>query len=125
MLIFLSSGFIGLGFVVAMPAWLAFITEIAPTERKGEVLGVIGFSEGVGMLIGASLAGMLFALRGFRIAGLAVTALNLPFFLAAVVMSITAVSSYWLVYGKTYGAKGGGDTKEGGGAERGAGPLGG
>jgi MFS family permease len=106
MLVFLSAGLIGLGFVVAMPAWLAFITEIAPGERKGEVLGVIGFSEGVGMLIGASLAGMLFSLQGFRIAGLAVTALNLPFFIAAVVMSITAVSSYWLVYGKKYGAKG-------------------
>ncbi len=97
-LVFVSAGLIGLGFVLALPAWLAFITEIAPPHRKGEVLGVIGFSQGVGMLIGSSLAGVLFAREGFTLKALAIDSQNLPFFLAGTVLTATAVLSYSWIY---------------------------
>ncbi len=97
-LVYVSAGLIGLGFVLALPAWLAFITEIAPQHRKGEVLGVIGFSQGVGMLIGSSLAGVLFAREGFTLKALAIDSQNLPFFLAGTVLAGTAALSYFWIY---------------------------
>jgi MFS family permease len=97
-LVFLSAGLIGLGIVLALPAWLAFITMISPPGRKGEVLGIIGFSQGLGMLIGAALAGILFTLKTFHMSGLDLSAVNLPFFLASSVLTLTAAMSYVWVF---------------------------
>jgi MFS family permease len=100
-LVFVSAGFIGVGIVLALPAWLAFITLISPPNRKGEVLGVIGFAEGMGWLVGSSLAGVLFSFKTFHLAGLNLTAVNLPFFLASSSLTVTAVLSYiWVFRGK-------------------------
>jgi MFS family permease len=98
LLVFVSAGLIGMGIILALPAWLTYITQISPPHRKGEVLGVIGFSQGVGMLIGSSLAGILFALKHFRQRLLGLNAVNLPFFVAAVVMALSVLLSYWWVY---------------------------
>jgi MFS family permease len=98
LLVFVSAGLIGLGIILALPAWLTYITQISPPHRKGEVLGVIGFSEGIGMLLGSSLAGVLFASTTFRLPALGLEAVNLPFFVASVVISLSVVLSYGWVY---------------------------
>jgi hypothetical protein len=71
---------------------------ISPPGRKGEVLGIIGFSQGLGMLIGAALAGILFTLKTFHMSGLDLSAVNLPFFLASSVLTLTAAMSYVWVF---------------------------
>ncbi len=97
-LVFISAGLIGLGMVVALPAWLAFITLVSPPDRKGEVLGVIGLSQGVGMLLGSSLAGFLFARRHLKIPALAITSQNLAFFVSAAVLTLTSILGYGWVF---------------------------
>ena len=97
-LVFASAGLIGMGIVLALPSWLAFITMISPADRKGEVLGVIGFSQGFGMLLGAALAGILFTLKTFHMGGLDLSTVNLPFFIASSVLTLAAVMSYIWVF---------------------------
>ena len=50
------------------------------------------------MLVGASLAGILFAQEGWRMRALDISSQNLPFFLAAIVLTVMAALSYLWVY---------------------------
>jgi MFS family permease len=92
---------LGLGFVIALPAWLSLITEIAPRERRGEVLGIIGLGQGVGILIGSSLSGILFILP-FNFPSLFLDQKNLPFFIAALLLSLSLIFTYFWVYRRKF-----------------------
>lgn len=94
----IESIFLGLGFIAIIPAWISFITKIAPKHHKGQVLGIIGFAEGFGALTGASLSGVLFSIRNFKINFLDIQALNLPFFCAFIVLCVTTVLIYFWIY---------------------------
>jgi len=92
---------IGLGFVVAFPAWLALISHVTPADRRGEVLGSIGAAQGLGMLTGASIGGLLYGSRGLRLPQLGIESLNMPFVTSALCLSVSTVLCFALVYSGT------------------------
>jgi DHA1 family multidrug resistance protein-like MFS transporter len=46
-----------IGFLVATPAWLALITQVAPPGRQGLTLGAVATAQGVGAMIGPAVGG--------------------------------------------------------------------
>lgn len=51
---------LGLGFVMASPAWMALITTLTTPERRGAIIGAMGTAQGVGALAGPYLGGLLY-----------------------------------------------------------------
>jgi DHA1 family multidrug resistance protein-like MFS transporter len=59
-----SSGVLGVGFVLAFPAWLALLTELGGERQRGTVFAAVSTAQGLGMLLGASAGGYLYSLIG-------------------------------------------------------------
>lgn len=59
---FLVAGatFLGLGFVIGLPAWLASVADRAGEARRAEVIGAVGTAEGIGAFLGGLLGPKLF-----------------------------------------------------------------
>ena len=45
--------------VAAMPAWLALVSELAPTTGRGGLMGLVATAEGLGGTLGPPLGGWL------------------------------------------------------------------
>ncbi|MDD3805172.1 MAG: MFS transporter [bacterium] len=71
----------GLGFVTAVPAWLAHITEAAPKGRTGAVIGMLGTAQGIGSVIGPIAGGYAKDILGF----------NMPFYVSAIFLTLTTL----------------------------------
>jgi MFS transporter, DHA1 family, multidrug resistance protein len=52
--------FIGIGFVIAFPSWMAFISSQCHPKDRGAVMGAVGTAQGLGAMIGALLGGPLY-----------------------------------------------------------------
>jgi DHA1 family multidrug resistance protein-like MFS transporter len=87
---------LGLGFVISFPAWMALLTTIGGEERRGTVIGAVSTAQGVGMLCGAELGGILYrrASADPHIAHLAPFAASAVFLTAAALMTFFMISSH-------------------------------
>ena len=55
-----SSGVLGVGFVLAFPAWLALLTELGGERQRGTVFAAVSTAQGVGALGGAVIGTKLY-----------------------------------------------------------------
>lgn len=55
---------VGVGFLLAFPAWMALLTEVVGEEQRGSVLGAAGMAQGFGAILGAVLGGRLYHADG-------------------------------------------------------------
>ena len=60
----ISSGVLGVGFVLAFPAWLALLTELGGERQRGTVFAAVSTAQGLGMLLGAAAGGSMYGLIG-------------------------------------------------------------
>ncbi len=49
--------------ILGTPAWLAIVSELAPTSRRGGVMGLVATAEGAGAALGPLLGGWLWDIR--------------------------------------------------------------
>lgn len=73
----------GLGAAILMTLTLALASEIAPRNRTGQTLGLLGTASAIGTALGPSLGGFLIAGFGWR----AIFVVNLPLALAALLLA--------------------------------------
>ena len=59
-----SSGVLGVGFVLAFPAWLALLTELGGERQRGTVFAAVSTAQGVGALGGAVIGTKLYEAAG-------------------------------------------------------------
>lgn len=76
---------VGLAFVIAIPAWLAVVSDINES-RRGLFLGVIQTAQGIGALLGAPIGGFLYQQ----------VAPNAPFVGTAIALSSAFFIAGWL-----------------------------
>ena len=81
----LAASLVGVGFLVAVPAWQAAVSHIDP-KKAGSYLGAVMTAQGIGAIIGASAGGALYDADRF-FGG------YLPIIACAVVLSVSAVLS--------------------------------
>jgi len=48
---------IGVGFVIAFPSWMAYVSRSCSPRQRGAVMGAVGTAQGLGAMIGAPLGG--------------------------------------------------------------------
>jgi MFS family permease len=51
---------LGIGFIVAFPAWMAHLTSIGSISNRGTIVGAVSTAQGVGAVIGTGLGGWLY-----------------------------------------------------------------
>lgn len=92
-----ASGMLGFGFVLAFPSWMAVISLAAPKERRGQIVGAVGLTQGVGAMIGVLVAPFIYASDWMSLPRLGVVHYNLPFYLCAVLLSVGTVMTFtWI-----------------------------
>ena len=50
---------VGIGFLLAIPAWMASVSDIDP-EKRGSNLGAVMTAQGIGAIIGAPIGAMMY-----------------------------------------------------------------
>ena len=75
-----AAGVMGIGSVIAFPAWLALLTSLCEDRQRGTVFGAVSTAQGVGALVGALAGTALYDVRHIA-----------PFVAAAVLVTVGAV----------------------------------
>jgi len=55
-----SAGVLGIGFVLAFPAWLALLTDLGGEKQRGTVFAAVSSAQGFGLLLGAVIGSHLY-----------------------------------------------------------------
>lgn len=78
---------LGVGFVMAFPAWMALLTEVCRAGQRGTVTGAVSTAQGVGALLGVLIGSFLYnhASRNPHLNHIA------PFVASAALLSLAAV----------------------------------
>jgi MFS transporter, DHA1 family, multidrug resistance protein len=83
--------FLGIGFVLTMPAWLAKVSDMAAPRVRGTVIGALGTAQGAGAVIGTYLSSHLYT--NVRLGFMGLGSHYTPFVLSAMALTICFVLS--------------------------------
>ena len=78
---------LGIGFVLAFPAYMALLSELTGPEERGGIIGAVRMGQGFGLMVGAMLSSLLYEKVGHIV----------PFVGAAGMLTIAATLSYLYV----------------------------
>jgi len=79
---------IGVGFVMAFPAWMALVSEQGDPRQRGAIIGAVGTAQGIGAIFGAAASGFLYKLSPPRLGFLTVPHHGLPFLGCAALLTV-------------------------------------
>lgn len=92
-----AAGFLGLGFTLAFPAWMAIVSQAAPPDKRGQVVGAVGMAQGMGAMVGTLLGPFIYSTDWVSLPNLGVMNRNLPFYLCAIFLSVGTVMFFtWI-----------------------------
>ena len=79
--------FLGVGFVLAMPSWLALVSDMASPWVRGAVIGALGTAQGVGAVIGAYIGSHLYEAVSLSLWGVELNTHYSPFVVSAAALT--------------------------------------
>lgn len=98
---------IGLGFTVAFPAWNALVISSTDPRRRGEVLGAVGFAQGLAAMAGTLLGPIIYTSDAVSFPRLGVVNYNVPFWISAIMISAgTVICFTWVANKRAVGVEG-------------------
>ncbi len=83
--------FIGLGFVIGMPAWLALVSDMSAPSVRGSVIGALGTGQGVGVITGVVLGSYLYNSVPIHSLGINLDSRYTPFVVSALGLTLACV----------------------------------
>jgi DHA1 family multidrug resistance protein-like MFS transporter len=84
-----SGSLLGIGFVMAFPAWMALISANCDPRQRGAVVGAVGTAQGLGAIVGAALSGFLYKIGAISLGFITLPAHALPFFGCALMLTVS------------------------------------
>lgn len=85
----LAAVLLGVGFVLAMPAWLAFVADISAPRIRGTIIGALGTAQGIGAVIGTVLGSYLYTKVPFSTLGIHFSSHYTPFLISALALTLS------------------------------------
>lgn len=79
---------LGVGFVLAMPAWLALVSDMACARMRGGVIGALGTAQGIGAVLGAYLGSQFYQKLDINLWGLQIPHARSPFIISALALTL-------------------------------------
>lgn len=80
---------IGMGFVLAFPAWMAMVSASSDASQRGATVGAVATAQGLGAIVGAALSGFFFDMPALRLGPVELPPHCLPFILCGVMLTIS------------------------------------
>ncbi len=80
---------LGVGFVIAFPAWMAQVSSDCEPGQRGATVGAVGTAQGIGAIVGASLSGFLYKLPAYHIGIAIIPAHGMPFLGCAIMLALS------------------------------------
>ncbi len=56
----IGGSLIGIGFVIAFPSWMAYLSASCDPRQRGAIMGAVGTAQGLGAMLGAPIGGVLY-----------------------------------------------------------------
>ncbi|MDH7482180.1 MAG: MFS transporter [Armatimonadota bacterium] len=84
----LSAMFLGVGFVIAMPAWLALVSDMASPHSRGAVIGALGTAQGLGAVLGVASGSYLYKMVPLNFGFISFESHRTPFVVSALTLSL-------------------------------------
>jgi MFS family permease len=98
---------IGLGFTTAFPAWNALVISSTVPQRRGEVLGAVGFAQGLAAMMGTLVGPHVYKSDALSLPNLGVINYNVPFWISAILLSAgTVIAFTWVCNKRAVGVPG-------------------
>ncbi len=92
-----ASIILGIGFQIAFPAWMAVVSQAAPKDRRGQVMGAVGLAQGMGALLGVLVAPIIYTRDWLSLPRLGINHITIPFYLCAILLSISTLMTFiWI-----------------------------
>jgi MFS family permease len=91
--IVIAGSLLGLGFVLAFPAWMALLTTLSAQNKRGTLIGAISTAQGIGVLTGALIGSRLY---DYYSPDRHISHIS-PFFASAVFLTISTILSFILI----------------------------
>ncbi|MER3473956.1 MAG: hypothetical protein C4335_07960 [Armatimonadota bacterium] len=85
---------IGLGYILAIPAWMALVSEIGG-RRRGAVMGAVFTAQGMGAMLGAPLGAYLYDKVSLRIGHWVIPSHITPFLGTALALTVSFLLTVW------------------------------
>jgi DHA1 family multidrug resistance protein-like MFS transporter len=89
----LCGSLIGIGFVVAFPAWMAQVSEISEPSQRGAAVGAVGTAQGVGAIVGVAISGFLYKLPALPLGPVTIPEHGVPFLGCALMLTLAFLLS--------------------------------
>ncbi|MBP6963910.1 MAG: MFS transporter [Armatimonadetes bacterium] len=84
----IAGAVLGIGFAVAMPAWLAIVSGMSASRTRGAVVGALGTAQGIGAIAGAAVGSYLYRSVPLRLGGVVWGERYVPFVASAVMLTV-------------------------------------
>lgn len=98
---------IGLGFTIAFPAWNALVISSTQARRRGEVLGAVGFAQGLAAMAGTLIGPHIYTSDALSFPKLGIVNYTVPFWISAVLLSAgTMIGFTWVCNRRATGVPG-------------------
>lgn len=98
---------IGLGFTVAFPAWNALVISSTQARRRGEVLGAVGFAQGLAAMAGTLIGPHIYTSDALSFPKLGIVNYTVPFWISAMLLSAgTMIAFTWVSNRRAAGVPG-------------------
>jgi DHA1 family multidrug resistance protein-like MFS transporter len=85
---------VGLGYILAIPAWMALVSEVGGS-RRGAVMGAVFTAQGVGAMLGAPLGAYLYDKVPIRIGQWVMPSHITPFLGTALALTLSFILTVW------------------------------
>jgi len=92
---------IGIGFVIAFPAWMAQVSSACDSSQRGAAVGAVGTAQGLGAILGVAVSGFLYSRHAQHIGSIVVPAHGIPFLGCGVMLFISLLLSFTRLTGRT------------------------
>ncbi len=80
---------IGLGFVIAFPAWMALISALCDSKQRGAAIGAVGTAQGIGAILGVAISSILYKRPAIHLGLVTLPPHCLPFLACGVMLTLS------------------------------------
>ncbi|HZO92065.1 MAG TPA: MFS transporter [Chthonomonadaceae bacterium] len=91
---------IGMGFVIAFPAWMALVSATCDPRQRGAVMGAVGTAQGLGAIVGLAASSFLYKLPTIHLGPVSIPPHGVPFLGCGVLLLISFLLALFTVHEK-------------------------
>lgn len=82
---------LGVGFVIAFPAWMALVSTVCNDKQRGAAIGAVGTAQGLGAILGVAASSILYKRPALDLGFITLPPHSLPFLGCGVMLAVAFV----------------------------------